>query len=149
MPALPLCSRRRDPLPLRTEAGIAMKKNFRVMIAEDDPAFRRVIEFMLRREGVATITAKDGIEALHQLESAPCDLLVTDAQMPNMGGIELIEQVRGHKSLGSLPIILCTAKGLEIDSEQMMHKYSLTAIFHKPFSPTALIEAIRSRAELI
>lgn len=126
-----------------------MKEHIRVVIAEDDPTFRRVLEFMLRREGVTTATAKNGVEALHHLETEPCDLLITDAQMPKMDGIELIEQVRRCEALMNLPIILCTAKGLEIDSEQMMRKYNLAAIFHKPFSPTALIDVVRSRARLI
>lgn len=125
-----------------------MKGNIRVVIAEDDPAFRRVIDFMLRREGLTTITAKDGAEALQELEKEPCDLLVTDAQMPNMSGIELIEHVRRSDSLTDLPIILCTAKGFEIDSEQMKRKYNLTAVFHKPFSPLALVDTIRSQIGL-
>ena len=125
-----------------------MNGNIRVVIAEDDPAFRRVIDFMLRREGVTTITAKDGAEALQHLENEPCDLLVTDAQMPNMNGIELIEHVRRHDSLTNLPIILCTAKGLEIDSETMKRKYNLTAVFHKPFSPLALVQSVRAHAGL-
>ena len=125
-----------------------MNEKIRIVIAEDDPAFRRVIDFMLRREGATTITAKDGAEALNHLEREPCDLLVTDAQMPNMNGIELIEHVRRHGSLMNLPIILCTAKGLEIDSETMKRKYHLTAVFHKPFSPLALVETVRVHAGL-
>lgn len=125
-----------------------MHGNIHVLIAEDDIAFRRVIDFMLRREGMTTITAGNGAEALEKLKTERCNLLITDAQMPTMNGIELIEHVRTHSLLMDLPIILCTAKGFEIDSEQMKRKYNLTAIFHKPFSPIALVNTVRSHAEL-
>lgn len=114
----------------------------RVLVAEDDSVFRRVIEFTLARAGFQVRTAANGAIALQQLQCESYDCLVTDHQMPEMSGIDLLNYVRGSENLRSMPAILCTAKGLELDSEFLQKRYQLAAVLHKPFSPRKLAELL-------
>lgn len=124
-----------------------MSAGLRLLIAEDDPAFRRVIQFTLERAGWQVIAAPDGMAAAEQLERSSFDCLVTDHQMPRMSGIELIETVRNVMQLNNPEIILCTAKGLELDAQKLQQQYRLAAVLHKPFSPRQLVNVIASQLE--
>lgn len=115
----------------------------RILIAEDDAVFRRVIEFTLSRAGFTVTAARNGMEALQYIQQQPFDCLVTDQQMPQLSGIELINNIRSSNSQQqNVPIILCTAKGLELDSEFLTDHYDLAAVLHKPFSPRHLAELL-------
>ena len=110
----------------------------RILVAEDDAVFRRVIEFTISRAGFDVVGVSNGRDALEALSSGKFDGLVTDHQMPIMSGIELLNHVRGDDEWSGLSIILCTAKGLELDSEYLTQRYKLVAVLHKPFSPRQL-----------
>lgn len=116
----------------------------RVLVAEDDAVFRRVIEFTLSRAGFSVTTAINGADALAQFQEVQIDCLVTDQQMPQLSGIELVDRIRRVDVYKDIPIILCTAKGLELDSQFLMERYGLRAVLHKPFSPRHLISLLES-----
>ncbi|WP_164104296.1 response regulator [Candidatus Laterigemmans baculatus] len=126
-----------------------MAARFRVLIAEDEPVFRRVIRFTLERQGFEVEAVENGQLALARLREQNFDFVVTDHQMPYLTGLELLHHVRFTLGLQTLPMILCTAKGLELDSEYLREQYSLTAVLHKPFSPQRLAALIleQQRAE--
>ncbi len=114
----------------------------RVAVAEDDAVFRRVITFTLERAGLTVLPVPNGELAWQLLQNEEVACLVTDHQMPLLSGIELLNRVRGDERLRDLPAVLCTAKGLELDSEYLMRRYNLAAILHKPFSPRKLAELL-------
>jgi len=115
-----------------------------VLIAEDDPVFRRVMGFSIARSGLTVESVGDG-EAAYQ---RPCQggihFLVTDHQMPVCSGLELLDRMVANKNKANPwpPAILCTAKGLELDSQALESRYNLVAVMHKPFSPRKLSELI-------
>lgn len=109
-----------------------------VLIAEDNAALRRVIAFALKGCGFETTTAVDGLEAWEIAQAQPFDLVVSDQQMPKMTGVELIEQLRSSTANAKTPVILLTAKGLELELEALRERYAVSAMLHKPFSPTQL-----------
>ncbi|WP_218934528.1 response regulator [Rosistilla ulvae] len=115
-----------------------------ILVAEDDPVFRRVIAFSLKQMGYAVDSVSDGEQAQAQLIAGEYDMLVTDHQMPLCSGLELIGRLRGTERFANLPIVLCTARGLELDKEQLRNQYQLAEIMHKPFSPRLLAERIRN-----
>lgn len=119
-----------------------MGRPARILVAEDDAVFRRVIEFTLSRAGYQVSTAANGRLAKEHLAAESCDCLVTDHQMPEMSGIDLLNHIRAIEELRTLPVILCTAKGLELDSHFLMQRYGLTAVLHKPFSPRKLVDIL-------
>ena len=106
----------------------------RILIAEDNVVLGDVIRFNLERSGYAVTLARNGIEALRQVASQPYDILVTDYEMPGVNGEELCFQVRNVLKLLDINIIMCSAKGLEIDHEALKGKYAISAIISKPFS---------------
>ena len=121
-------------------------KPYRVIVAEDNRVLQDVIRFNLARAGFEVRTAVEGAQALRLLEEQPADVLVTDCQMPGMSGLELCAAVRNHAIYGNLPILFCSAKGLEIESETL-EKLRLPAVLCKPFSPRSLVEKVLALAE--
>jgi two-component system, OmpR family, KDP operon response regulator KdpE len=83
----------------------------RILVADDEPAIRKVVRDALEREGHEVVGTVDGREALERFESEGFDLVVTDLAMPNLGGLELVEEVRRRNA--SLPILVLTVKNEE------------------------------------
>ena len=81
---------------------------FRIMVVEDDPNARRLMETVLRQNGYEPITACDGIDALEKMESHHVDLIVLDIMMPRMDGYEFTRTLR--ESGCDIPILMVTAK---------------------------------------
>lgn len=113
-----------------------------VLIVEDDPVFRRVMNFSIARCGFSVETASDGLAAYQRLCQGGIDFLVTDHQMPVCSGLELLEMLESDPKVNRPPTILCTAKGLELDSQGLQERFALAAVMHKPFSPRKLSELI-------
>jgi CheY-like chemotaxis protein len=81
-----------------------------VLLVEDDRSVRRYLEVTLERSGYKVLTAADGLEAMKLALSAPIDVVVTDAIMPNLSGHELARFLRGNPKLAHLPIVLLTGQ---------------------------------------
>jgi CheY-like chemotaxis protein len=113
-----------------------------VLIAEDDPVFRRVMSFSIARTGLTVESVGDGLAAYERLCQGGIDFLVTDHQMPICSGLELLEKLADNQQLTAPPTILCTAKGLELDRELLGARFQLVDVIHKPFSPRKLIDSI-------
>ena len=111
-----------------------MSEAKKILIAEDNVVLGDVIRFNLERSGYAVTLARNGIEALRQVASQPYDILVTDYEMPGVNGEELCFQVRNVLKLQDLNLVMCSAKGLEIDREAFKAKYAVSEIVSKPFS---------------
>ncbi len=88
-----------------------MKK---IIIAEDSVTMRHYIKICLKNvQGAVVTESSDGLEAIERIKKERFDLLITDLQMPNMGGLELIENIR---AMGlQIPIIILTTRGDEDD----------------------------------
>lgn len=114
-----------------------------VLIAEDDPVFRRVMNFSIARGGLQVEAVGDGEAAYQRLCQGGIDLMVTDHQMPICSGLELLERLLQNPQVHFPPTVLCTAKGLELDSQGLEDKYNLIAVMHKPFSPRKLSELLQ------
>ncbi|MHC4831842.1 MAG: sigma-54-dependent transcriptional regulator, partial [Planctomycetota bacterium] len=80
-------------------------KAVRVLVVDDEPNLRRVMSKELARAGFEVATAASGEEALAQLESQPCDVLLLDLKMPGIGGLEVLRRLR-RQGLGCEVIIL-------------------------------------------
>ncbi|TWU44095.1 Chemotaxis protein CheY [Novipirellula aureliae] len=109
-----------------------------IVIAEDDPAFRSVLAYTMKRIGFKVECFGDGDAAYGRLQQGNVDLLITDQQMPFCSGVELLKRIACDPSLAGLPAILCTAKGLELDGGQLRSQFNLLSIEHKPISPRKL-----------
>ncbi|QDT69047.1 Alkaline phosphatase synthesis transcriptional regulatory protein PhoP [Planctomycetes bacterium MalM25] len=108
------------------------------LVAEDNAALRRVIAFTLRNAGFEVTAACDGQVAWESAEHEAFDLVVTDQQMPNLNGLELVERLRASEHNSATPVVLLTAKGLELDLDRVREQYGVAEMLTKPFSPTQL-----------
>jgi len=107
-----------------------MKK--KILIADDSPTIRKFVSFSLKALGYEVIAACDGMEAVELLPTSEIDLIITDLNMPNMDGFELIKTVRGNDK--DIPIIILSSlKG----SEEVDRGLSSGANSYmvKPFDP--------------
>lgn len=112
-----------------------------VMIVEDDAATRRLYRFLLANSGYNVIEAEDGMMALERLSSQPCDLIITDMNMPRMGGMDLVRSVR--QTQPDMYIIMVTAFGTP-DTEKQAYRAGVNEYLTKPFDFEELEERVRS-----
>jgi DNA-binding response OmpR family regulator len=116
-----------------------------ILIVDDEPTIREVVEQYLRREGYQTTIAANGEEAVARSNDA--DLIVLDLMLPKMDGLEVCRQIR---SMRDVPIIMLTAKTEEIDKLVGLG-IGADDYVTKPFSPRELVARVaavlrRSRA---
>ena len=116
-----------------------MEPRIRILLAEDNPAMANVMRFNLQRIGAEVAMAQHGREAVELLESHEFDLLVTDLQMPQMNGDELCRYLRQQPQWAEMPIVLCSAKGLESSTRKLVEDCGIQKVFFKPFSPQELV----------
>lgn len=119
-----------------------MDKNMKILIVDDFSTMRRIIKNLLRDLGFNnTAEADDGATALPMLQAGNFDFLVTDWNMPNMTGLELLEAVRADAKLQSLPVLMVTA---EAKREQivMAAQAGVNGYIVKPFTAATLKEKI-------
>lgn len=122
-------------------------KNFRILVVDDMRTMRLVVKSALKALGHEnTVEADDGETAWPMIEEAsaggqPFHLILSDWNMPQMKGIELLKKVRSHSSLGGTPFILITA---ETEKAQIVEavKEGVSGYLMKPFTPEALGEKI-------
>ena len=122
----------------------------RILVCDDEPHILYAVTFKLSAAGYEVIQAVDGREAMRLIELRKPDLVVTDLQMPEANGFEVCRFLRSRPETANVPVILLTARALELPEEQISASYGVEAVFMKPFSPRALLEAVQralARAE--
>jgi CheY-like chemotaxis protein len=123
----------------------------KILVAEDNVVLGDVVRFNLERAGFNVSLVRSGDEALRRLTEEPFDILVTDYEMPVINGSELCRMIREELKLASLHIVMCSAKGLELDREELKTRFNLEAILFKPFSIrelTSLIDKLNSSSAI-
>jgi len=115
----------------------------RVLIVEDEPDIRELVVHHLKREGYQVSAASSGEEALRQVHAAPPDLVILDLMMPAMDGLEVCRRLRQDPATTSLPIVMLTAKGEEVDRVLGL-EIGADDYVVKPFSPKELLARVRA-----
>jgi len=115
----------------------------RVLIVEDEPDIRELVVHHLKREGYQVSAASSGEEALRQVQAAPPDLVILDLMMPAMNGLEVCRRLRQDPVTASLPIVMLTAKGDEVDRVLGL-EIGADDYIVKPFSPKELLARVRA-----
>lgn len=111
-----------------------------VLVVDDSTVMRQMVVACLRvRDHLQFSQAASGLEAIERLSLSPFDLVVLDLNMPDIGGIEVLEFVRAQDSLGALPILVVTTRGDESSRERALAA-GASAFMTKPFAPEVLLE---------
>jgi two-component system chemotaxis response regulator CheY len=110
----------------------------RLLVVDDSKVMRDMIVACLRGiPGSSFVHAASGLEAIERLSLEPFDLVVLDLNMPDIGGLEVLEFVRGQDALASLPIVIVTTRGDEASRERALAA-GATRFLTKPFTPEGI-----------
>ncbi|MBT5231548.1 MAG: chemotaxis protein CheY [Methylococcales bacterium] len=126
-----------------------MDKNMKILIVDDFSTMRRIIKNLMRDLGFTnTSEADDGATALPMLQGGGYDFLITDWNMPQMTGLELLKAVRADPNLSKMPILLVTA---EAKKQQIVEaaQAGVNGYIVKPFTAATLKEKIEKIFERI
>jgi two-component system chemotaxis response regulator CheY len=111
-----------------------------IMTVDDSASVRQMVSFTLKNEGHTVIEAVDGKDALGKLKGQ-VDMIITDLNMPNMDGIELIRQVRAQATYKFIPIIMLTTES-QAEKKQDGKAAGATGWIVKPFKPEQLLAVV-------
>jgi type IV pilus assembly protein PilB len=118
-----------------------------VLLVEDEDQLRRVMKDLLEREGYSVAEARDGVQALDQVDRFAPDVIILDLNLPGLDGYAVLTQLRSRPSTRSIPIMVLTAKGDE-DNEVRVFEMGADDFITKPFRARALsarLEAVLGR----
>ena len=114
----------------------------RVMIAEDDLHVRELVSIILRREGFEVVESTNGKDALVKLNGSNVDVLITDLNMPEMGGLELVRKLRNRTGSELTPVIMLTSENHE-SIRKKVEKAGINKWILKPCIRKDLKKAVR------
>ena len=118
-----------------------------VLVVDDSKVMREMIVACMRPVAALAVTqASSGLEAIERLSLGRFDLLVLDLNMPDIGGLEVIEFVRGQDKLRNLPILIVTTRGDE-DSRAAVMAAGASRFLAKPFTPDAMLSQVNGLLE--
>ena len=113
-----------------------------VMVVDDSVTVRKVTSRLLERQGMEVLLAKDGVEAVAQLQERRPDVILLDIEMPRMDGFEVAQHVRRDDRLGSLPIIMISSRS-GAKHRDRARELGVDKFLSKPFQESELLASIR------
>jgi two-component system chemotaxis response regulator CheY len=114
-----------------------------ILVVDDSKVMRDMIVACLRAEpGLGFAHASSGLEAIEKLSLKPFDLVVLDLNMPDIGGIEVVEFIRAQDQLRRLPIVIVTTRGDESSQARALDA-GANRFMAKPFTPEAILAVVR------
>ncbi len=130
-------------LPEATETEIIQEETIpkTIMVVDDSITVRKVTARFLKRQGLEVLTAKDGFDAIAQLQKQVPDLLLLDVEMPRMDGYELATQVRNNQEWEEIPIIMVTSR-TGVKHREKADKIGINRYLGKPYTENELLENI-------
>jgi two-component system chemotaxis response regulator CheY len=124
-----------------------MDKSMKILVVDDFATMRKVIRNLLKQSGYENIVeAEDGLLALKVLKSQKVDFVISDWNMPNMSGLELLKSVRADEELKPLPFLMVTAEALQ-ENVVAAVKAGVSNYIVKPFTSETLDEKIKKIME--
>lgn len=113
----------------------------RILIADDDPSIRRIVQMVLSRQGLKVITAEDGEDAFQKAVTEMPDAALLDIRMPKLDGLALCSKLKATPATAHIPIGFLTAeKGLE--SYKQAQDLGGMLYITKPFKPERLVDTV-------
>ncbi len=112
-----------------------------ILICDDEAPIRQLVATKLRGAGYQVVEARDGREGLDLAIKQPPALIVTDLQMPNLSGLEMVRELRKIEGTRCVPVIMLTARGYFVADEEAK-ALLIREIVPKPFGLKALLERV-------
>ncbi|TMK88692.1 MAG: response regulator [Actinobacteria bacterium] len=114
-----------------------------ILIVDDDPVVRRMLQLSFESEGFDVLTAADGIEGLEAMRKGKPAVVVLDIMMPKLDGMKVMRELQSDDNLRGTPVILLSAKATSLDIELGL-KAGAADYVTKPCDPIELVERVRS-----
>ncbi|MCW2679206.1 MAG: DNA-binding response regulator [Frankiales bacterium] len=112
----------------------------KILVVEDDPSVRGLLQTLLSAEGYDVVTASDGLAGLVKATSSPPALVLLDLMMPDLGGVRVLEEMRDDPELADIPVIVVTGK---VDAVPGMRTLlGDDNVFLKPFAVGELLARV-------
>jgi len=131
---------------LKTAAPTPRDDRPLAMIVDDSITVRRVMERFLERNGMRVVTAKDGLDAVSQLQDHKPDIILLDIEMPRMDGYEFASHVRNDERFSDVPIIMITSRVGDKHRARAI-ELGVNDYLGKPYQDMELLEAIQRLLE--
>ena len=110
-----------------------------ILVADDSATMRMIVQTTLTGAGWKVVTAVNGQEALARAKDQPVDLVVSDWNMPVMGGLELIQGLRQQAQYEDVPVLVLTTED-DVDSKMAARDLGVCGWLSKPVDPDVLVE---------
>jgi CheY-like chemotaxis protein len=119
------------------------RKGAMVLLVDDEDQLRRVMRDLLQRQGYTVVEARDGAQALDEVDRHAPDIVILDLNLPGVDGYSVLSQLRSRQATRQLPVIVLTAKGDE-DNEVRVLELGADDFLTKPFRAKALAARLES-----
>jgi CheY-like chemotaxis protein len=123
---------------IRSQPAPAMAQ---VLVVDDHPQIRRLIQVNLEKIGLQVVCAVDGEEGLARAEELRPDLIILDVMMPRKSGFEVLRDLKASEELGEIPVIMLTVKVQNSDIAEGLRE-GADFYLPKPFHPTELCDLV-------
>lgn len=114
----------------------------KILAVDDSKTMRDMVSFTLKSAGFEVVDAEDGKDALEKLKSHKVDAVVTDLNMPNMNGFDLIRALRAMAEYKMSPILMLTTEGDDAKKQEGKNA-GATGWVVKPFNPEKLVQVVK------
>ncbi len=119
-----------------------MAKDLKFLVVDDFSTMRRIVRNLLKESGYTEADeAEDGVVALHKLRNGKFDFVVSDINMPNMNGFQLLSEMKKDTSLKHIPVLMVTAEARKEDIV-MAAQQGASGYIVKPFTKATLEEKV-------
>lgn len=113
-----------------------------IMTVDDSASMRQMLSLTLEKAGYEVVEAVDGMDAVDKLDKTAMHMMITDLNMPNMNGIDLIKSVRAKTQFKFVPVIMLTTES-DNSKKQEGKAAGATGWIVKPFKPDQLINVVK------
>ena len=117
----------------------------KILIVDDSPTMRGLVQSALKQEGHTFATAEDGQDGLDKFGAFSPDIVIADVNMPRMNGVTMIEEIRRHKTKKEVPVIVLTTETSDALKDQI-RRAGANSWIAKPFDDEILCNVIRQMA---
>ena len=118
----------------------------KILIAEDEPDIRALIQFTLQFAGYEVVATKNGLEAFETALEVIPDLIMMDIRMPQMTGYEACEKIKKEDAIKHIPVVFLSAKGQEQEIKTGLNLGAVEYLL-KPFAPDDLTKRVQELLE--
>ncbi len=114
-----------------------------ILVVEDDPDVRKLLQLELELEGFKVSVARTGAEGLEAVRAVKPDAVILDAMLPELGGFHVLRELKSDENTASIPVIYLSAR-TDTAEGRLAVEAGAARFFPKPFEPAELVEELRS-----